>query len=308
MVHIAHARINEKGKTTGGTAGDQTGKEVTVRSWYSKPWQYYIECLDDTLGNKAADLFLEICNSNLCGYSQSNRLSLYQALAANGGQVSGMKKCEADCSSAIAAIYSILGLNINPSCTTRNIRNALLATGKFKAYSDPEHISSDKYARRGSVYLKEGSHIIMAVENGSGNHSSNSNLGKTNSVILDGQKHAVHFTGIKIQTDGILGKETNKMKAIVLQHALNLDYGKSIDEDGYFQTKSQSKLGKHYVKKGETQYLVTAAEILMELNGITPKGVEYPGIYGNGLTNAAKTKFGGAGTMIDAAKFLKLIS
>lgn len=307
MIHIAHASINEKGKTTGGTVGDQTGKEVTIRSWYSKPWQYYIECLDENLGNKAADLFTEICNSNLCGYNQSNRISLYNSLIANGGRVYGMKKCDTDCSAAIATIYAVLGLKINPSCTTRNIRSALIATGKFKVYSDSDHISSDKYAKRGGVYLKEGSHIVMAIENGTGNKSSNTNSNKSNSVILQGQKHAVNFTGQEIAIDGIPGKETNKMKSIVLQHALNLDYGKSINEDGYFQVKSKAKLGKHYVKKGETQYMVTAAEILMELNGISPNGVEYPGKYGNGLTNAAKKKFGDNGTMIDSAKFLKLI-
>ena len=97
------------------------------------------------------------------------------------------------------------------------------------------------------------------------------------------------------------------MKARVLQHGLNLDYGNTIAEDGVFKTKSKLKLGVHYVKKGETQYMVTVAEILMELNGIDPNGVEYPGTYGNGLTNAAKKFFGDAGTKISASKFLKLI-
>ena len=98
------------------------------------------------------------------------------------------------------------------------------------------------------------------------------------------------------------------MKARVLQHALNLDYGESIAEDGDFKTKSKKKLGSHYVKKGEEQYMVTAAEILMMLNGIDPKGVECPGVYGNGLVNAAKQFFGDDGMKIDASEFLKLIA
>lgn len=35
---IVHASINENGGTTGGTPGDQTGKEICTRSYYNKPW------------------------------------------------------------------------------------------------------------------------------------------------------------------------------------------------------------------------------------------------------------------------------
>ena len=35
---IVHASINENGKVTGGTQGDQTGKEICTRSYYNKPW------------------------------------------------------------------------------------------------------------------------------------------------------------------------------------------------------------------------------------------------------------------------------
>ena len=38
-VRIGHASISEKG-TINGTKGDQTGKEVCIRTWYSKPWDY----------------------------------------------------------------------------------------------------------------------------------------------------------------------------------------------------------------------------------------------------------------------------
>ena len=35
---IVHASINELGRVTGGQKGDQTGKEICVRSYYNKPW------------------------------------------------------------------------------------------------------------------------------------------------------------------------------------------------------------------------------------------------------------------------------
>lgn len=136
---------------------------------------------------------------------------------------------------------------------------------------------------------------------------SSASVSKCNEIIKKGQEHAVKFTGVKIDIDGIVGKETNKMKARVLQHAMNLDYGNTILEDGVFGSKSKEKLGSHYVAKGERQYMVTAAQILLMLNGIDPNGVEYVGIYGNGLVSAAKKFFGDDGTKITASEFLKLI-
>lgn len=35
---IVHASINENGKTTGGQTGDQSGKEIYIRSYYNYPW------------------------------------------------------------------------------------------------------------------------------------------------------------------------------------------------------------------------------------------------------------------------------
>lgn len=35
---LVHASINELGKIVGGLSGDQTGKEICVRSYYNHPW------------------------------------------------------------------------------------------------------------------------------------------------------------------------------------------------------------------------------------------------------------------------------
>ena len=42
--NIVHASINELGKTTGGKKGDQTGKEICVRSYYTYRggWDYQL--------------------------------------------------------------------------------------------------------------------------------------------------------------------------------------------------------------------------------------------------------------------------
>lgn len=43
-IKIGHASIDERSKTKGGQAGDQTGKEICIRPWYSKPWSFVLRC------------------------------------------------------------------------------------------------------------------------------------------------------------------------------------------------------------------------------------------------------------------------
>lgn len=124
---------------------------------------------------------------------------------------------------------------------------------------------------------------------------------QTPSLVAVGLRHAENFTGVDDSFN------ISRAKGRVLQHAMNLDYGKTVDEDGIIGTKSKKKLETHYVKAGEKQYMVTAAEILMYLNHTDPLGVELPGIYGNGLTKAAQKRFGGNGRKITASDFLLLI-
>lgn len=184
---IVHASINENGSTTGGKPGDQTGKEICIRSYYNYPWNYVLR------------------------YNE------------NGGST--------------------------PS------------TG--------------------------------------------------NSIIRSGQVQANKYLGTSIDTDGIRGSETKKAGIKVLQKAMNSDYNDGLTIDGIWGTASNTALGSHYVKSGETQYMVTAAEILLMLNGYNTNGVEYPGIFGDGLksaVNSYKTAHGlSANGICDSNTFLALI-
>ena len=77
---------------------------------------------------------------------------------------------------------------------------------------------------------------------------------------------------------------------MVLQVALNHDYNAGLTVDGIRGSKTDAALGNHYVKYGETQYLVTAVEILLMLKGYSVGGVENPGQFGSGL-KAAVTQY-----------------
>lgn len=108
-----------------------------------------------------------------------------------------------------------------------------------------------------------------------------------NEVIRLGQQHSINFTGHTIDTDGIRGPETAKNQIRVLQQALNLDYNAGLKVNGIWNSATERALGRHYVKRGEKQYMVTCAEILCMMHGIDPNGVESPGIFGGGLARAA---------------------
>lgn len=104
-------------------------------------------------------------------------------------------------------------------------------------------------------------------------------------IIKIGQGHSNNFTGHIIVADGIIGAETKKQMVRVLQRGLNLDYNARLAEDGILGNATIGALGKHYVKHGEKQYMVTVAEILCNMHGIKAD-VECAGIYGNGLARA----------------------
>lgn len=167
-VKIGHAVMDENGKAGygGEKAGDQTGKEICTRNWYNGGWNVYLECTSDNLAKKAAKIMEQICKDSSYGYSQPRRWDGYKSIKKNGGDIA-KGSGGFDCSSLVIACYVLAGLNMAADGYTGNMRSKLLATGKFRLYLDSKHLNSDKYARVGGIYLKEGSHVVMALENGS---------------------------------------------------------------------------------------------------------------------------------------------
>ena len=117
----------------------------------------------------------------------------------------------------------------------------------------------------------------------------NGNTG-TNPIIRDGQIHARNFASPGLVADGIRGANTKRAGIRALQQAMNLDYHAGLALDGIWGTKSERALGRHTVRRGETQYMVTALQILLMLKGYNPSGLENPGIFGAG-TEAAVRKY-----------------
>lgn len=171
---IAHASQDEVKKTVGATPGDNTTKEVCIRSFYKGPWNYMIRCTDPEMRERIACAMEAAAKNDLIGYSQPRRNSLLNTcrnLNYNPGAVKVLTDC--DCSSLVTVACIYAGIpekdlyKSNNCCTTGNIRSRLTATGKFNAYTDKKYLDSDQYLHRGDILLREPGHVAVNITEGS---------------------------------------------------------------------------------------------------------------------------------------------
>lgn len=167
---IGHASIDENKKAKGGKAGDQTGKEVCTRSWYSKPWDVLLRCKDATKAELMAQACEKACANNHIGYDQYQRNTLrIQALSKDWDLSKITVDCETDCSAFMTVCAECAGIpfSYTNAPTTRTMRKEFQKTGYFDVLTDSKYLNSDKYLKRGDILVKEGSHTVMVLGNSS---------------------------------------------------------------------------------------------------------------------------------------------
>ena len=129
---IAHASIDEHNRVSGGKAGDQTGKEVCVRSWYSKPWGCVIRFQDARMAEKVAQAMEMAAANNRIGYNQNQRNTLLKEARKHNYDISKVAvPCETDCSALVSVACMYAGvpesaLTLMGNCAhTRNLKQML---------------------------------------------------------------------------------------------------------------------------------------------------------------------------------------
>jgi hypothetical protein len=171
---ISNCGHDERGKYSGGQAGDQTGTEYCLRSWYDRPWTCVLRYPDAKVRKKIAELAKAAAKNDNIGYDQGQRGTFWVQLQKVGYDPAKIKtKCEADCSSSTIAVIQaagyLLGIKslqkINAS-TTSNIKKGLQDAG-FKVLTNEKYLKSDKYLKAGDILLKVGSHVCINVTTGS---------------------------------------------------------------------------------------------------------------------------------------------
>ena len=66
--YISNSGSDENGAYKGGQAGDQTGKEWQMRSWYNRPWLVVLRHPDQKVGLKLAQLAIDAALNDRIGY------------------------------------------------------------------------------------------------------------------------------------------------------------------------------------------------------------------------------------------------
>lgn len=172
-VRIGHAAKDEYGRYKNGAAGDQTGVEVYIRSWYSRPWNYILRANDPNMADKIAEAMEKACKNNNIGYDQYQRNTLLEKARRYKYDPSKVnEKCETDCSALVSLCCMYAGVPegqlyiARNSATTGTLRRMLMESGRFKTITGTAHTASSKYLKRGDILLYEGHHVAVCLDDG----------------------------------------------------------------------------------------------------------------------------------------------
>lgn len=170
-IYVGHASLDENGNISGGTAGDQTGKEVCKRTWYSSPWDFMAIHPDADVREKHAAAIEAAIANNKIGYDQNQRNTLNTQAAKVSYDLSKITTaCECDCSSLqhVAAIASgaVASSEYGSNGWTTSTMKAKLKAAGYKIVTTSKYLTSSPYCVRGAVYVKSGSHTVCGLTNG----------------------------------------------------------------------------------------------------------------------------------------------
>lgn len=219
-VLIGQASIDERGKITGGAAGNQSGSELNTRSWYANGWTLLIRPKSETAAKKmAAACRAGVANKHI-GYDQSQRNTLREYAKLAGWDLSKIvDNCETDCSAFMAVCAEAAGIDMRKTYTAGNapatfqMRAQWAKTGAFEMLTDAKYLTSPDYLLEGDVLVNESRHTVMVLSSGA-KAGGERELIEKSKIIVDGKEVAVE----RILKDG-----TNYVKVRDLATALGLD-------------------------------------------------------------------------------------
>lgn len=166
---IGHASIDERGKATGGAAGDSTKKEVCTRTWWNGSWHTVLRPKSATLAEKSAKACEAACANDKIGYDQNQRNTLHTQAKAVGFDLAKITTpCECDCSSLMHVCAIAGGSKMaygSNGHTTRSMVAAFVDSGDYEKLTDSKYLTSDKYLKRGDILVKSG-HTVMNLTDG----------------------------------------------------------------------------------------------------------------------------------------------
>ena len=232
MIKIGSARIDENGKAQGGKAGDNTGREVCVQSYYihSKGWLAF-RCEDEDKAKKIAYAMEAACNNDKIGYDQGQRGTLY-VIAKPVGYDTGKVDvpCETDCSALVRVCLCYAGFEA-PNFSTSDEPRVLKNLG-FKEV--PFTKTNGNGLKTGDILVtqKKGHTVIVISVDGADKPQKTETEKTQNSSVDIGGKVMVELDVLK---KGSRGQQVRNMQRLLVVRGYNL--GK-YSADGIFGEKT----------------------------------------------------------------------
>lgn len=223
-VKIGHASIDENRTAKGGSAGDQTGKEVCTRNWYlnSKGW-VVLRCKDAEMREKIAEAMEKACKNDQIGYDQWQRDSLFNNVKNCGFDPSKTsKRVETDCSALVrVCIAYAYGEDKAGNIRTISEPSMLVKTGLFTKYTSSKYCKSSDYLMRGDILCTPVSgHTVVVLSDGAKVKSSTSSNSAPDATKLkvDGEWGKATTTRLQqifgTTVDGEVSNQLAKYKAV----------------------------------------------------------------------------------------------
>lgn len=174
--YISNSGHDERGKYRGGKAGDQTGGEWCLRSYYVYPyggWNAVLRHPNLKVGETLADLHTKAAKNNNVGYDMNQRNTYWTQLVKANYDPSKIKTpCEADCSKGVCDnvratgyILNISALKNHKATYTGDMRRELKKAG-FIVLTDKKYLTSPDYLLPGDILLNDKNHTCVNITKG----------------------------------------------------------------------------------------------------------------------------------------------
>ena len=301
---ISNCGHDENNRYNSGKAGDQTGTEWYVRSWYNGGWKCVFRHPDKKTRALIAEMARAAANNNNIGYDQYERLTFWKQLEKANYRPENIKvKCEADCSSGVAAIVKGVGYRlgntklqgVNPSVYTGNQEAALKAAG-FEVLKASKYLTGESYLLEGDI-LMSGGHTCINLTNGSKSSIAatvvsviSKTYDDTPDDVAEVQVYMNENYKSGLEVDGSAGPLTKKAIVKEVQGLIGTE------KDGSFGPASKKAWGDRCIQKGSKGDLARLVQMMLICRGYSVGNAGADGDCGSNTVNAIK-KYQGANNL-----------
>lgn len=189
---IVHASINEKGGVTGGQSGDQTGKEICIRSYYNRPW----DCVLRYTGEPSSYIAEESVIRNWlqkgdAGDAVKEMQKMLIAVGFSCGSCGIDGSFGNDTDAALHAFQEFYGLEVDglygPASKAKltDVYNSKASAGAPESGSQPTYKIGDTYTLQVELRVRTGAGTGYTVKSHSQLTADGQNHDKDNDGCLD---------------------------------------------------------------------------------------------------------------------------